>query len=121
LVYYSHAKTSGIDDGAVVPVNGGPQARYQLNIATADGAIDTINDTINTLPDDDATPLDEGVKKRLLRLIALHPGRNVPFFKAALTVSRITVARAVAALAAAGKIEHRGSKKTGGYYAKETR
>ena len=107
--------------GAVVPVNGGPQTRYQLNIATADGAIDTINDTINTLPDDDATPLDEGVKKRLLRLIALHPGRNVPFFKAALTVSRITVARAVAALAAAGKIEHRGSKKTGDYYAKETK
>ena len=107
--------------GAIIPVNGGPQTRYQLNIATIDGAIDTINDTINTLPDDDATPLDEGVKKRLLRLVALHPGRNVPFFKAALTVSRITVARAVAALVAAGKIEHRGSKKTGGYYAKEAK
>jgi len=107
--------------GAIVPVNGGPQTRYQLNIATIDGAIDTINDTINTLPDDDATPLDEGVKKRLLRLVALHPGRNVPFFKAALTVSRITVARAVAALVAAGKIKHRGSKKTGGYYAKEVK
>ena len=120
MVYYNHAKTSGksgIGDGAVVPVNGGPQTRYQLDIATADGAIDTIN----TLPDDDATPLDEEVKKRLLRLIALHPGRNVPFFKAALTVSRITVARAVAALVAAGKIEHRGSKKTDGYYAKETK
>ena len=38
------------------------------------------------------------------------------FLIKALSVSRATVERAVAALIVIGKIEHRGSKKTGGYY-----
>ena len=41
--------------------------------------------------------------------------------KATVTMSRATVKRAVATLVAAGKIEHRGSKKTGGYYAKDAK
>ena len=32
--------------GAIVPVNGGPQTRYQLNIATTDGAIEPLNLTV---------------------------------------------------------------------------
>ena len=106
--------------GAIVPVNGGAQTRYLLATAPLDGEIDTINDTINASSADGTE--DMGVTQtRLLKLVALHPGKGVPFFKAALTVSRITVARAVAALVKAGKIEHRGSKKTGGYYVKEVR
>ena len=92
--------------GAIVPVNGGPQTRYQLNIATTDGAIE---------------PLNEPLNGKLLRLVGTHPGTNLQYLTSVVSVSRATVKRAVAALVAAGKIEHRGSKKTGGYYAKEAK
>ena len=88
--------------GAVVAINGGPQTRYQLNIALADGAIEPLN-------------------AKLLRIVGTHPGTNLQYLTSAVTVSRATVKRAVAALVAAGKIEHRGSKKTGGYYAKDAK
>ena len=90
--------------GAVVPVNGGPQTHYQLNIVSADGAIE---------------PLNEPLNGKLLRIVERHPGANLQYLTSVVTVSRATVKRAVAALVAAGKIEHRGSKKTGGYHAKE--
>ena len=50
-------------------------------------------------------------------LILGNPGCQVPFFIQRLSVSRATVERAIAALIAVGKVEHRGSKKIGGYYA----
>ena len=61
--------------------------------------------------------LNEGIKFDVFRLILERPGCRVPFLAKALSVSRATVERAVAALIIIGKIEHRGSKKTGGYYA----
>ena len=90
--------------GAVVPVNGGPQTRYQLKIALSDGAIE---------------PLNEPLNGKLLRLVGSHPGTNLRYLTSVVALSRATVKRAVAALVAAGKIEHRGSKKTGGYYVVE--
>ena len=66
-------------------------------------------------------PLNEPLNERLLRLVGTHPGTNLQYLTSVVSVSRATVKRAVAALVAAGKIEHRGSKKTGGYYAKETK
>ena len=60
--------------------------------------------------------LNEGIKFDVFRLILEKPGCRVPFLTKALSVSRATVERAVAALIIIGKIEHRGSKKTGGYY-----
>ena len=60
--------------------------------------------------------LNEGIKFDVFRLILERPGCRVPFLAKALSVSRATVERAVAALIIIGKIEHRGSKKTGGYY-----
>ena len=60
--------------------------------------------------------INEGVKFDVFRLILEKPGCRVPFLTKALSVSRATVERAVAALIIIGKIEHRGSKKTGGYY-----
>ena len=60
--------------------------------------------------------LNEGIKFDVFRLILEKPGCRVPFLTKALSVSRATVERAVAALIVIGKIEHRGSKKTGGYY-----
>ena len=70
--------------------------------------IEPINDGIN-----------DGINAALLRLVRNHPGRGVPFFLASVKTSRPTVERAVRALVRAGRIEHRGSRKTGGYFAKE--
>ena len=92
--------------GAIVPTGDGPQTRYRLNhpaFVPAGEPIDGINDGIN-----DAVE----------RLVRLHPGRGVPFFLASVKASRATVERAVRALVRAGRIEHRGSRKTGGYFAK---
>ena len=94
--------------GAIVPTGDGPQTRYRLNhpaFVPADEPIDGINDGIN-----DAVE----------RLVLNHPGRSVPFFLASVKASRATVERAVRALVRAGRIEHRGSRKTGGYFAKST-
>lgn len=60
--------------------------------------------------------LNDGIKFDVFRLVLEKPGCRVPFLTKALSVSRATVERAVAALIVIGKVEHRGSKKTGGYY-----
>lgn len=60
--------------------------------------------------------INDGIKFDVFRLILEKPGCRVPFLTKALSVSRATVERAVAALIIIGKIEHRGSKKTGGYH-----
>ena len=62
--------------------------------------------------------LNGGIEKALLNMVDANPGRQVAFYKEALSVGLRTVERAIAALIADGKIEHRGSKKTGGYYKK---
>ena len=90
----------------------GPQTRYRLNHPAFEPdrePIEPINDGIN-----------EGIKAALLRLVRNHPGRGVPFFLASVKASRATVERAVRALVRAGRIEHLGSRKTGGYYATQT-
>lgn len=84
--------------GAVVAVNDGTQTRYQLNCVFSDGAIEPLNE-------------------RLVRLVATHPGTQLAYLASVVSQSRATVKRAVAALVKSGKVEHRGSKKTGGYYA----
>jgi predicted transcriptional regulator len=87
--------------GAVVAVNDGPQTRYQLDSDFSNGAIE---------------PLNEPLNERIARLIATHPGTRLDYLASVVPQSRATVKRAVAALVAEGKIEHRGSKKTGGYW-----
>ena len=61
--------------------------------------------------------INDGINERLAKLIATHPGVRIPYLKSVVGASTATVERAVAALIAVGKIEHRGSKKAGGYYA----
>lgn len=61
--------------------------------------------------------INEGLKFDVFRLILENPGCRVPFFIERLAISRATAERTIAALIAASKVEHRGSKKTGGYYA----
>ena len=87
--------------GAVVVINDGPQTRYLLNGVFSDGAIE---------------PLNEPLTERLMRLIETHPGTQLAYLTSVVSQSRTTVKRAIAALVKAGKIEHRGSRKTGGYY-----
>lgn len=62
---------------------------------------------------------NEGITGAVFAMIREHPGVNAPTVKQRLGASLATVERAVARLVDQGKIEHRGSKKTGGYFATE--
>jgi len=53
-----------------------------------------------------------------MQVVSTIPGVNRERLALKVVRSVETVKRAVAAPVAAGEIEHRGSKKTGGYYAK---
>ena len=59
----------------------------------------------------------EAINEVIKEAIKNEPGINKPRLMRLVRKSRATVERAIVALVAAGKIEHRGSKKTGGYYA----
>ena len=59
----------------------------------------------------------EAINEVTKEAIKNEPGINKPRLVRLLRKSRATVERAIVALVVAGKIEHRGSKKTGGYYA----
>ena len=97
--------------GAIVQEGlGGPDTRYRLNTPLCE-PIEPLNEPIEGI--------NEGINERLVKLIATHPGVRIPYLKSVVGASTATVERAVAALIASGKIEHRGSKKTGGYYAVE--
>ena len=59
-------------------------------------------------------PVNETVKGKVLYLISRNPGMNREHIARELQVDVKTIGRAIAALS--GVVEHRGSKKTGGYY-----
>ena len=97
-----------VAQGAIVSEGlGGPETRYRLNISLCE-PIDPLNEPIEGL--------NEGINDSLVKLIDRHPGVRLPYLKSVVGASTSTIERAIAALAKAGKIEHRGSKKTGGYY-----
>ena len=58
----------------------------------------------------------EEINEAIYEAIKSRPGINKPEIVLRVGKSKATVERALAALIAAGKVEHRGSKKTGGYY-----
>ena len=90
-----------VAQGAIVSgALGGPETRYRLTMPLYE-PIEGIN---------------EGIKDWLIKLIERHPGTRLPYLKSVVGASTATVERAIAELVKAGKIEHRGSKKTGGYY-----
>lgn len=91
--------------GAITVENAAAQTRYHLDISIDEPIGEPKNDGIN-----------DGIKHKVYQLIAGMPGTRTSTLVEQLKVSRPTVERAVAALIKAGKIEHRGSKKTGGYY-----
>ena len=59
----------------------------------------------------------EAINEVIKEAIKNEPGINKPRLVRLVRKSRATVERAIVVLVAAGKIEHRGSKKTGGCYA----
>jgi len=90
--------------GAIVRVDDGIRLEYGLSGFT----VEPINE-----------PLNGELDERLLKLAKTHPGAQLSYMKSVVGKSLATVKRAIAALVKAGLIEHRGSKKTGGYYVKE--
>ena len=58
----------------------------------------------------------EAINEAIYEAIKSRPGINKPEIVLRVGKSKATVERALAALIAAGKVEHRGSKKTGGYH-----
>jgi len=93
-----------VAQGAIVSeALGGPETRYRLATPLCE-PIEGIN---------------EGINEWLLKLIVRHPGVRLPYLKSVVGASTATVERAIAALVRAGKVEHRGSKKTGGYFRTE--
>ena len=89
--------------GAIIAVGAGPQTRYRLTVDFGE-PIEGIN---------------EGINEKILQLIKTHPGTRVPYLHSVVTASQATVERVLSALIAEGKIEHRDSKKIGGYYIKQ--
>jgi Fic family protein len=89
---------------AIIPIKRGNLTRYLLASSAHEP-----NEPINE-------PINQNLEERTLRLIRNFPGKGIPFLMSSLTVSRATVKRALVNLIAAQKVEHRGSKKTGGYW-----
>ena len=89
-------------DPELIAVGAGPQTRYRLAVVLGE-PIELLNEPLNA---------------RLVRLVQNHPGTQLPYLLSVVRESRATVKRVLSALIAEGRIEHRGSKKTGGYYVK---
>lgn len=92
--------------GAIIREGDGAAIRYRLDFGNGELQHEPINEPL-------FMAINEAIKST--------PGINKPRLMLQVGKSKVTVERAIAALVAAGKIEHRGSKKTGGYYAKETK
>ena len=102
-----------VAQGAIVSKGlGGSGTRYRLNCSLRHEPNEPLNEPLN----EPIGGLNDGIKDWLVKLIKRHPGVRLPYLKSVVGASTSTVERAVAALIAAGRIEHRGSKKTGGYF-----
>ena len=93
-----------MDTGAIVSRGDGGQIRYFLNHSAFEPR-EPIND-----------PINDPINKAVLKVVSANPGINRERLALKIGRSVETVKRAVAALVAAGRIVHRGSKKTGGYF-----
>ena len=100
--------------GAIIREGEGAATHYHLNIDCHEPTgepIEGLNEALNE-------PMDEPISEAINEAIKTSPGINRPQLVRIVGKSKATVERTIAALIAAGKIEHRGSKKTGGYYAR---
>lgn len=97
--------------GAIIREGESVATRYRLNLEMHE-PVDLTRAPINE-------PLNEPLSEAINEAIKKMPGINKPQLVKMFGKSKATIERAVAALIAAGRIEHRGSKKTGGYYCAE--
>ena len=109
-----------LDEGdtfkVTVPLNDAHSADKGDPIKPHEGINETVNDPLSSHgPIND--PINDPIKIKVMGFISEEPGINREQLASRMGKSVETVKRAIAPLVAAGKIEHRGSKKTGGYYA----
>ncbi len=76
---------------------------------------DTINEGINNGHEGINEGINEGIRT-VLDLIRVRPGINAPEIASLMSKGLSTVERIISEGIKRGEIEHRGSKKTGGYY-----
>ena len=91
-------------------------------IKPADDPIKPADDPINRAADpinDSTDPINASFSDQVLGLVKANPGINRQMLAKETGKSVETIKRAVAFLIASSDIEHRGSKKTGGYYPKD--
>ena len=81
------------------------------------GTVRTVKTGTSEVISKGRTGMAEAINEVIKEAIRNEPGINKPRLVRLVGKSRATVERAIVTLVAAGKIEHRGSKKTGGYYA----
>ena len=82
-----------------------------------EGNVSTVKTGTSEVISKGRTGMAEAINEVINEAIRNEPGINKPRLVRLVGKSRATVERAIVTLVAAGKIEHRGSKKTGGYYA----
>lgn len=100
--------------GAIVREGASVATRYRLNLTVCEPLSDPINDPIK---DSEHESRRDPLRKAMAEAIRATPGLNREQLAVRFGKSAATVKRAIAALVRAGLVEHRGSKKTGGYYA----
>jgi predicted transcriptional regulator len=105
-----HSRPKMIGDGINASDDG-------INVVS-DGLNDGIKHTVDGINlTSDGIKSKDGAVKMLFEVFSLNPGRRVSELTALIDRSKPTVERYVQELKKSGKIEYRGSKKTGGYYA----
>ncbi len=106
------------------PKSGGENGGDGINevVNTPSEAVNEVVNTPSEVSEGINTPSKnsrETINETINETIKSIPGINKPRLMKRLGKSHAAITRAIAELVAAGEIEHRGSKKTGGYYLTE--
>ena len=101
--------------------HGCPKPQYTVNPGEPGDImvmVDAASDAIVTERTKSDGPINDAINDAIKEAIKRSPGINKPKLVKLLGKSRATVERAISELIASSRIEHRGSKKTGGYFLK---
>ena len=105
---------AGEQFAAIIPRSNIPNDFSVEHFEPINRSKEPINEPINRSKE----PINEPMSLMIARIIANTPGISKPQLVAKIGKSRATVTRVLSLLRSMGKIEYRGSKKTGGYYLK---
>lgn len=101
--------------------HGCPKPQYSVNPGEPGDImvrVDAAPDAIVADRAESDGPITEAISKAINEAIKRSPGINKPKLAKLLGKSKATVERAISGLISSSRIEHRGSKKTGGYFLK---